>query len=510
MKRYLTFLGLTLLAVQAFAQAGNPDAAFDGDGYVVTDFHGSNDFGFAIAPHSNGDFLIGGDADSSGERSAAIARFNSNGTYDNQLATTGRRTISVAGGDVELWSLAIQSDDRFIGAGSTVSLGKALIFRMNPNGSLDGSFAQGGVFSHQTVGNDVEFLSGVVLQDDGKIVAVGSTGIGNDRDVIAFRLKTNGTPDSTFGGDGIVVIDAGAATDFANAVAIQPDGKIVIVGGSGDDILAIRLNSNGSLDASFDTDGRVTIDRGYTDNATAVALQNDGKIVISGWLFNGRDAAIILRLNSNGSLDNAFGQAGVVDTAILGNAGLFGLAIQPDGKVISGGRAYDGQRTTMLVVRLNPDGSFDNSWAQDGIFLSAFNNDDEAVSAVTLLADGRLATCGYLRVNSSYSAETAVFITGISVGLLDFTSLQNSILIYPNPVNSQLKLEFDLNEDTRLSIKLINLQGQLECELMTEQAFTKGANAVALSVPETVANGSYLLLLESKQGARAIRMQLAR
>lgn len=510
MKFYPLSLVLTFFALNAFAQQGTPDAAFDGDGYVVTDFHGGNDFAFAIAAYSNGDFLIGGDADSAGVRLAAIARFNSNGSYDNQLATTGRRTIYISGGQVEVWSLATQSDGRFIAAGSTGGLANAMLFRMNPNGSLDGSFAQNGVFSHQTAGNDVEYLSAVALQNDGKIVAAGTTGIGNTRDVIVFRFKTDGTLDSTFGGDGIVVVDAGAATDFANALAIQPDGKIVIVGGSANNILAIRLNSNGSLDASFDTDGKLTIDRGYTDNATAVALQGDGKIVMSGWLYNGRNAAVVLRLNDNGSLDNTFGQAGVVDTAILGNAGFWGLALQPDGKIIGGGRAYDGQRNTMLIVRLNADGSFDNTWAQNGIFLSAFNNDDENVTALSLLADGRLAACGYLRNNSTFSAETTVFITGVNVGILNFDAPQQTILVYPNPVKQAMQLEFELQREIELSMQLVDMQGKVVQLLAAKQTYAAGEHNIQLLLSENAAAGNYLLVLQSDTGVRTVRVQLAR
>ncbi len=507
MKLYFTFLSLTLITTGAFAQAGLPDATFDNDGYVVTDFHGSTDFGYGIAAYPNGDFIIAGDADSSGARFAAFARFNSNGTYDNQLANTGRRTILLGGGNAELWATAIQADGRVIGAGSTGNLENALIFRMNPNGSLDGSFAQSGVFEHQTAGNDVEYLSAVKLQADGRIVATGTTGIGNDRNVIVFRLKTDGVLDSTFGSDGVVIINMGGADDFSTDLAIQQDGKIVLTGGTGGNILVIRMNTNGSMDNTFDTDGRLTVDRGYDDDGFNIAVQQDNKIVVSGRNYNGRSAALVLRLNADGTPDNNFGQNGVIDTAIGGNAGFYGIALQPDGKIICGGRTFNGQDDAMLLVRLNSDGTFDNAFAQGGIYTSSFT-DDATISDITLLADGRLATTGLMQLAGNYSVLTAVFTTGVNVGLLDFNSLQQSILVYPNPVNTQLKLEFDLTEDTELDIQLVDLQGRVAAGLLAGQLFAKGSNAVVLPVSETLANGNYLLVLQSKQGRRAIRMQL--
>src|SRR5262249_36070891 len=137
----------------------------------------------------------------------------------------------------------------------------------------------------------------VVVQPDGKIVVAGSFVSNGNADFAVARLLSNGTPDSNFGNAGLTVIPfdyGGNNEDVANAVVLQPDGKIVVAGyararnleGSDYDFAVARLLPNGLLDPDFDGDGKTTIvfDRGggKNDVARAVALQPDGKIVVAG------------------------------------------------------------------------------------------------------------------------------------------------------------------------------------------------------------------------------------
>lgn len=507
-KFYATALLVFSALVYCNAQPGTPDAAFNSNGYVITDFYQHTDFAYSIKTLPNGDIVVGGDADSTGIRYAAVVRLNPDGTYDTQLASTGRRALPFIGGSAELWGIDPQPDGRIIGAGSGNNLGKAVIFRMNPNGSLDGGFAQNGFYEHLTAGNDVEFLNAVKVQPDGKIVAVGTTGIVNDRNVIVFRLKTDGTPDSTFGSDGIVIVNMGVPGDFATDVVVQADGKTVVVGGSDDNVFIFRLLPNGGMDNTFDGDGRLTIDRGYSDDAFNVALQTDNKIVVSGRTYNGRDAAFVLRLNTDGSLDNAFGQNGIVDTAIAGNAGFYGLAIQPDGKIICGGRTFSNGGNSPLVVRLNSDGTFDNTFATGGIFnnLITPSPDDEDIDAICLLADGRLATTGSVHKNNDYSMLTVVYLTGINTGLLNFNNGPGLTMVYPNPVKTSFKLEFKLQEETAISTTLIDLSGREIASLTNNKTYTSGAHTEEFNLPANIAAGQYLVVLQTPKGNRSIHI----
>src|SRR5581483_7111003 len=170
-----------------------------------------------------------------------------------------------------------------------------------------------------------------------------------------------------FGGK--VTTPIGSGTDVAQAVALQPDGKIVAAGNSisgfTDRFALGRDNPNGSLDTSFDGDGKLTTAIGGSDDvAFAVALQPDGKIVAAGQSFNGsNDDFALARYNANGSLDTSFDGDGKQTTAFgSGNDDAYAVAIQPDGKIVAAGYGLVGSVSEFALARYNPDGSLDSSF----------------------------------------------------------------------------------------------------------------------------------------------------
>ena len=175
-------------------------------------------------------------------------------------------------------------------------------------GDLDTSFGMNGKLTFGFGGLDYAYA--VALQPDGKIVVAGFTETSVGIDVAVVRLNANGSPDTSFHKDGKLTFGFGGV-DLALAVAMQPDGKIVLAGTGNPnrDVAVVRLSANGSFDSSFDQDGIVGVDFGSQDGGQAVALQPNGKIVVAGYTFVGNDVAVV-RLNPNGSPDAGFGTNG--------------------------------------------------------------------------------------------------------------------------------------------------------------------------------------------------------
>ena len=202
-----------------------------------------------------------------------------------------------------------------------------------------------------TFDTDGKVTTAVAVGDEGKAIAIQSNGkilvVGDDMaNFEIVRYNTDGSLDTTFDTDGKVTTDIGTSTaDTANAVAIQSDGKIVVAGRSGGMALnsgnfaVARYNTDGSLDTTFDTDGKVTTDIGTstTDTANAVAIQSDSKIVVAGT--SSSDFAVI-RYTTTGALDTTFDTDGKVTTDIGTSSFDTGsaVAIQSDSKIVVAGR----------------------------------------------------------------------------------------------------------------------------------------------------------------------------
>jgi uncharacterized delta-60 repeat protein len=258
---------------------------------------------------------------------------------------------------------------------------------MAASAGVDSTFGTGGRTVVDQGGSDpIGGGRSLALQSDGKIVVSGVS----DGDVTLLRLDTNGNLDTTFSDDGKVKLDFGGS-EGAQGVAIQPDGKIVIVGqtdvGGTIDLLAARFNPNGSLDTSFDVDGWTVVDLGGADIGTAAAIQPDGKIVVVG--FRSVSSLILVRFNANGSLDTTFNGSGQVVESFGGTAYGIDLALQPDGKiVVSGNRSGD-----LLVARYTTTGTLDTSFGSGGWTAIDFGSSEQG-SSVALQPDGKIVVGG--------------------------------------------------------------------------------------------------------------------
>jgi uncharacterized delta-60 repeat protein len=265
--------------------------------------------------------------------------------------------------------------------------------RYNPNGTLDASFGASGITLSQSFnGHDI------ALQPDGKIIILGSW---NGFEV--RRYNTNGSLDTSFGAGGVVHTPIGLGAS-SKRVAVQADGKIVVVGysfpGPGANyyyITVVRYNPDGSLDSSFNGTGKVVTSFGSYSDADAVVLQPDGKIVVVGWAQPGESPHhfALFRYNPDGSLDSGFGAGGKVIHAVsTGYDEIRDVTLQPDGKIVATGSInYSATPTSTAIVRYNINGSIDTSFAQNGIFTTEENF--YVGNGIALQSDGKLVAFGY-------------------------------------------------------------------------------------------------------------------
>jgi len=337
-----------------------PADKFPSDGRQTTDFGGGIDVAYGVAVQPDGKIIVAGDA--SGR--FALARYQADGSLDSsfpadKFPSDGRQTTDFGG---TAYCIALQPDGKIVLAGTAA--GDFVVVRFNVDGSLDTSFG-----GHQLSGGKqttdfggFDYGLAVAIQSDGKIVIAGTTSNAWSSDFAIARYNIDGSLDATFSDDGKQTTDLGGE-DGASSVAIQADGKIVAVGrsavfsASATTFALGRYNPDGSLDSTFARGGlQVTFFTGE-DWASDVALQADGKIVVVGCCgFDARwetDFAIA-RYNTDGWLDATFSDDGFQGTDFGGSEAASGVALQADGGIVVVGST---SRTSAFAVARYQGGS---------------------------------------------------------------------------------------------------------------------------------------------------------
>ncbi|HLY36477.1 MAG TPA: hypothetical protein VKU61_00475 [Candidatus Binatia bacterium] len=289
-----------------------------------------------------------------------VARYDAGGSPDSTFGTGGVATLDSASGSFVLGGPVLQDDGKILLGGYVgPGLGEesAIVARLDASGSLDSTFGSGGVASVSPVSQSPD-IAAIVVQPDGKVVAAGSIDIGSDPgDFFVARVDASGALDPTFGSGGTTHVDLGGY-DFATSIVRQPDGKLVVAGGGGasaDRIGIVRFDTNGMLDASFGNGGVViTSVTGDTDFAEALVLAPDGKLVVAG---SAGGDVLLARYLADGTLDTSFGDGGVATTPVGAGAVANGLVRQPDGKLVVAGSTTTGDGTgDFLVARYGVNG----------------------------------------------------------------------------------------------------------------------------------------------------------
>ncbi len=315
----------------------------------------------------------------------------SSGDLDTTFGIGGKVTTDIFGYLECAHSLVLQDDGKIIIAGYSQNFSSSYreitLVRYLSDGNIDISFGTNGIVITDVSNRGAEAKS-IVIQSDDKVVVAGFSDSwspsSNGDAFTVVRYDNNGTPDNTFGTNGVVRTEISDENDVAESVVIQPDGKLVVVGWTNySDIVLVKYNSDGSLDNSFGSGGIVITDiNSNTDQGKSVALQTDGKIIVTGYSIlpfpYGFYRIFVARYNSNGDLDLSFGTNGIVITTIgdfIDDARGYDIYFQPDGKILVAG--YYGDRGPNIdhfaLLRYNSDGSLDNSFGVNGITVTAMD-----------------------------------------------------------------------------------------------------------------------------------------
>lgn len=483
-----------LAAADIFGAAGDLDFSFGVQGRRVKTVpnsqpvNGHDFFSADIVIQPDGKILIAGYAfDSTLGTSFVIARYNANGSLDSGFANGGIFRYEFGSGysSDKLNGIALQTDGKIVAVGE-VSVGNGnpafAVIRLNPNGAFDSTFGTNGIVVKDFF-SSIDEATEVAIQTDGKIlvsgwVTQGGVNNGTTYDFTVLRYDTNGNLDPSYGNGGIVFTDFGGRGDLAQTSVLQPDGKLIVAGwvsvpGSQYDFGLARYNSDGSLDAAFGAGGKVVtpVVGNLGELVRGMTLAPGGKIVVTGDVYNpsipggsgGHSDLLVVRYNSNGSLDQSFDGDGkfIYDSNISDrNDSGEDAIVQPDGKILVAGQSYLRQvqqgtsDVDMLLMRVNAGGGLDSSFGSGGIAYTDFGifagpfttpRTGDNGSAIALQRDGKIVVAG----DSYFAGDATELVLGHFNNSLAVARFQNDI-----PPLAPRRTPFDFDGDGRADVSV--------------------------------------------------------
>ncbi len=390
----LTSLSCSLLQ----AQVGYLDPTFGDNGIVVQKRLGITE-GLALLP--DGKILVCGGAGPD----YYMDRFNSDGSNDLTFGVNGRVELNVENKEAHCKDIAVQPDGKIILVGSIFK--NAIDFdigivRCKQDGSLDSSFGLNGLVRVDLMTYD--YGNSVVLQPDGKILVTGTSGNSIYKwDLFVIRVNSDGSLDSAFAGTGIIQQHFQVRIEVSSII-LQSDNKILMGGtysmmGGHPEFMVERFYPDGTVDSNFGENGIAKFKfgegqiAGWLNQLTDIALQSDGKIVCAGQAGYDLPSMAICRFNADGNVDVEFGNGGGIYYEYYGHwSELFSVLVQTDGKILATGGAFV-QGGPLLLLRFDTDGSLDSSFATGGI-QATYYGENAYGDEVSLLPDQKILVAG--------------------------------------------------------------------------------------------------------------------
>ncbi|MEP7129371.1 MAG: T9SS type A sorting domain-containing protein [Chitinophagales bacterium] len=442
MKKLL--LPIFLLSVSILkAQPGSLDISFGDNGTVVTAFGNGYDqpTGLLIQPDQK--IVMGGHAYLEPLFKSVLVRVDEQGAFDNSFNDDG---ITFPDFDYTTLSdpitdlLVQQPDGKLVFGTVTDNLNPEMgLVRFNNDGSVDTDFGINGLAT-QEVYFDGTSEKAVRLQPDGKILVVGSAPSSASTLAVA-RFNNDGTPDNTFNGSGSKLYDY-KTSEFIIDACILSDGKILLFIGyfdAGARIAVVRILEDGSLDATFGVDGILPVDISPEyESPRSITLLSDGKILLAGVVGSNDHDIFLVKMDTDGVMDNSFGSSGIVIVENGGNIYGEDVVEANDGNILVAG--YDDLVATIqgLVLRFLPNGALDTSFGDDGF--AEVIADDYRFENIRLQADQQIVVSGWYDTGSNNFEFGVTRLNYFGNTGISDAAINPFINIFPNPSSGSITI----------------------------------------------------------------------
>ena len=499
------------------AQPGNLDKSFGNNGIVLTTIGPRDNAIISIAIQQDKKIVGAGYTYNGSNYDFALARYDTIGSLDPDFGTNGIVTTDIGHMNNSAYSLNIQNDGKIVLAGyaGNSSYSDFALARYDTNGSLDSTFGINGVVITQ-FDESSQILSSV-LEDDGKIIAVGREGGSGSpsQNVFALcRYNTDGTLDRTFGIEGKVITAINNVDDVATSVAIRKNKKILIAGwsyeGFNPNFALVQYNYDGSLDQTFGTDGKIVTSFPFSSLAWSLAIQKDDRIILSGASFDSKYYNFTLvRYNAYGSLDTTFGLNGHVVSKIgVGDNFARAVKVQSDGKILVAGYSLDTNlKYDFTLAQYDTTGGLDKTFGINGIVTTSISGFNDWAFSIAIQNNGKIIVGGDAHFNDTISSFAITqYMPGLNMGIINAEVARNSILIYPNPIAERATLTYVLTEVSLVNVSLIDINGKVIKTFIDNQVQEIGTHSQDIFLSAGLASGTYFLIASTNKRCVCIKI----
>jgi len=509
--RYLILVLVLFVSNVCFSQFGTLDVAFGTEGKVITPFEGFDASVQSVLVQPDKKIVAGGSVSKSAKSQFSLARYNSDGRLDETFGNLGL-VIADYPEQMVLSNIVLQSDGKIIAGGNlynpTFSISHFVLLRFDSNGVLDTAFGTDGRVV-TNFSDKLDRMTSLIVQSDGKIIASGSTSDDlNYSDFALARYNSDGSDDLIFGNNGRTISSI-RTWDFGYAITLQDDDKIIVSGATSNefnpdfgfdyDFAVLKYDKYGLLDSTFGNGGSITIGvPEANEKALYVKVAPDGNISIVGEHHILKYSIMLVQILNNGDLDTSFGTTGVVTTALTSQF-LESVAMQTDGKILATEYNSTGGccGAEIKLIRLLANGNFDATFGTEGVVTTDFSNENSQANSIAIQEDGKIVIGGISgnQIQSNYGL--ARFNTELQLSN-SLSQLENhTFLVYPNPINNSINLDFNFGESGKVSADLFDINGVLIFNLLNNKEFQPGVNSQLLQVPESLSKGVYFLTVSN-------------
>ncbi len=527
---------LLFISNPIFSQSTYLDSTFSVDGKNTVSFTEFEDICYEMLVQPDGKILMIGYADygaSQNERDFALVRFLPNGELDDSFGNGGKVLTDFDQSHDSGYDAVLQDDGKIIVVGVAETGGPSFpddiaICRYLENGDLDSSFGVDGKVLEDLDGKN-DIANGIVLLDDGKFLVTGLRMYQNNNEVDGFiaRYNSDGTRDLTFNQTGIKNYNVYSnAPCYGEHIVVQPDGKIVVSGYTAAinpsqlrNIYVRRFDEDGNADFSFNQVGFQVFDFFEKDDYVRdLVLQPDGKILIGGFTLTSFNPTnfdfIVVRLNPDGTFDNSFSDDGTASYDFFGRIDVNNsMLVQEDGKILLAGQTQTEEEDFIsTVARINPDGTRDETFGANGQIFNNFfvgnTSTSESATSILFQPDNKIVLGGIARDDSGDNSDFTIlrYLPDFTVGIVEFSLESAAINVYPNPIESELTLDYDLSEEEILSIDLIDVNGKIIQTVVDREKRVKGNHQEKISLNPSLTAGNYFLILDNGVGKFQVKL----